>query len=262
MPELPDVAGFARYVESTVLHRTVSRTHVADERILAGVTRRQLAARLKRRELQATHRHGKDLFIALDDGAYLVLHFGMTGQLAAWRADGREPGDIKVAWDLQDGWHLAYTCQRLLGEIGYTRDPARLVSSRSLGPDALDPDLSGDRFLELLDHRRGTAKGLLMNQSLIAGVGNVYSDEILFQAGIRPGRKVDRLSEPDRRELYRVMRRVLDSACERGNAVADQPGSWLIHHRDEGERCPRCGGPVQRETVVGRTSYWCRSCQR
>ncbi len=261
MPELPDVAGFARYLEKTVLHRSIARTHVADERILSGVTRRQLAARLKHRELAATHRHGKYLLVELDDGAHLVLHFGMTGQLAAWRREGGDPPDVKVRWDLGPDWHLAYTCQRMLGEVGYARDRKRFASSQSLGPDALDPDLTADRFLELMEGRRGTAKGLLMNQSVIAGVGNVYSDEILFQAGVRPGRKVDRLSRRDRRELHRVLRRVLATACERGNAVADQPDSWLIHHRDEGEECPRCGGPLRVEKVTGRTSYWCPACQ-
>jgi len=261
MPELPDVAGFARYLEKTVLHQTVSRTHVPDERILSGVTRRQLAARLKHRQLAATHRHGKYLLLELDDGAHLVLHFGMTGRLAAWRRDGADPDDIKVLWDLEDGWHLAYTCQRLLGEVGYARDRARFVSSQSLGPDALDPDLTEDRFLALMEGRRGTTKGLLMNQSVIAGLGNVYSDEILFQAGIRPGRKVDRLSAQERRELYRVLRRVLTTACERGDAVADQPDSWLIHRRDEDQECPRCGGTLRADTVIGRTSYWCPSCQ-
>jgi formamidopyrimidine-DNA glycosylase len=262
MPELPDVASYARYVDATVLHRTVERTHVVDESILADVTRRQLAARLKRRELTATARHGKFLFVRLDDGADLVLHFGMTGDLQSWRSDRPTPRHARVVWDLSDHTHLAYTCQRLLGEVGHTRDRDALLAAHSLGPDALDPALDRDRFTERLAARRGTVKAALMNQSLLAGMGNVYSDEILFQAGLRPGRKLNTLSPGDLHGLHGVLRHVLQTASARGPDVADQPDGWLIHHRDQGEACPSCGESLRSSKVSGRTSYWCPACQR
>ncbi len=262
MPELPDVASYARYVAATVLHRTVERTHVLDERILAGVTRRQLAARLKRRELAATDRHGKFLFLRLDDGADLVLHFGMTGELQSWRTDRPTPEHARVVWDLSDHAHLAYVCQRVLGEVAYTSDRPALLAAHSLGPDALDPELDRDRFTGRLQGRRGTVKAALMNQSLLAGIGNVYSDEILFQAGIRPGRRLDNLTTGDLHDLHRVLRHVLRTASARGPEVADQPAGWLIHHREQGEACPACGHPLRQDRVSGRTSTWCPACQR
>jgi len=261
MPELPDVAIHARYLDATALRRTVAATHVMDDRILAGVSQRQFAARLKRRELAATDRHGKVLFVRLDDGADVVLHFGMTGDLAAWRAGDGVPQHARLVWDLDDGGHLAYTCTRLLGGVGYTRDRDAFLAQQDLGPDALDAAVDGDWFVENLGGRRGTIKSALMNQSLLAGIGNVYSDEILFQAGILPAREVRDLDERDLRRIHRLLRRILRAAIDRGAEVEHLPRTWLVRHREEGAACPRCGQTVQTGKVGGRTSYWCDVCQ-
>jgi formamidopyrimidine-DNA glycosylase len=261
MPELPDVAGFKAYLDATSLHQTIASSSVVDARILEGASPRALARRLKGRRLARTHRHGKFLFAEVDGNGWLVLHFGMTGGLRYYQKDRDRPKHAKLILDLANGYHLAYTSQRVLGQVSCADDVQDFVGEQELGPDALAEGLDGNRFAELLSDRRGNLKGRLMDQSLVAGIGNVYSDEILFQAGWHPMTAVEGLDQCDFRRLYRVMRRVLSTAARRLGKVEDLPKSYLLPHRGEGDGCPRCGGKVRKMRVSGRGAYFCPNCQ-
>ncbi|HSN55691.1 MAG TPA: DNA-formamidopyrimidine glycosylase family protein [Candidatus Sulfomarinibacteraceae bacterium] len=259
MPELPDVEVFRRYVGSTAMQRRIEHAHVPDSRLLtasAGTVR----GHLKGRRLSDSRRHGKLLFLGLDSGRWLLLHFGMTGRPVVWERDDREPDFVLLRLDLDDGRHLAYCAPRKLGEIGIADDPDEVVDGRDLGPDALALDLDG--FREALSGRRGMVKPTLMNQEVIAGLGNVWTDEILFHARLHPRVPIPDLDADAERRLFRAMRRVLEESIGFGARPERAPGHYLLGYREEGADCPgRCGGTVERIAVSGRAGYCCPVCQ-
>lgn len=259
MPELPDLAVFGRYIERTALPEPIIRTSVTDERILEDISIQALSSRLKDRRLTSTHRHGKCLFIEADRAGWLVMHFGMTGKLAYYK-NGDQPEHTRLLLTFENGYHLAYQSQRMLGRVTFTKDLDGFVSDHDLGPDALCDELDVERFRELLGTRRGAVKTTLMNQSVLAGIGNVYADEILFQAGIHPKAHVDELDDHLIDDLYHLMRQVLHTAAESGADIDRLPDDYLLKHRENGS-CPRCNGPITKQTVGGRSSYFCARCQ-
>jgi formamidopyrimidine-DNA glycosylase len=263
MPELPDVETFKRYLDATALHKRIAHVTLSSEKILHGVTRQKLAAALTGHALSRSHRHGKHLFAELDDGPWLMLHFGMTGFLAYFKHLDDDPAHDRLRLDFDDGYHLAFVNQRLFGEVGIVDDPAAFVGEQGLGPDALALDEDG--FRALLADRRGQIKSALMDQSLIAGLGNVYADEMLFQAGIHPKTQVSGLDDAALRTLYDTMMNVLKVAIDKGAGSEDLfdnlPEGWLLPRREEGAKCPRCGGEIRAIKVSGRNAYLCPTCQ-
>lgn len=260
MPELPDVAGFKQYLDDTAMHKTIGSSHVADKRILNGISTQKLARTLKDGTLDATRRHGKHLFARLRDRDWLVMHFGMTGGLTYFQNDA--PAHAKVVLDFTGGDHLAYTCRRMLGHVGITEDVDAYIERHELGPDALEGDFDAQRLIELLSGRRGIVKSMLMNQSLIAGIGNVYADEILFQTGLDPRTCCDQLDTKQIKTLFRTMRRVLRVAANKGGNVDRLPKNYLIPRRSTDQPCPTCGGEIKKIKTSGRTSYFCPKCQK
>ncbi len=261
MPELPDVAHFKKYLDATSLHRTVRRVRVLDGEMLQGVSARRFRGELEGRRFEATARHGKFLLVELDSGKYLVLHFGMTGHLKSSKAGQDTPGHARVVFELSDGYHLAYVCQRKLGRVDLVDGPSELVEDLDLGPDALDDALDFEAFRERLAGRRAAVKSALMDQGLLAGVGNVYSDEILFQARVHPKTPVGELEASKLRAVYRQMRKVLTTAADREGRIERLPRSYLMPHREGDERCPRCGTGLESIQVSGRTTWICPECQ-
>jgi formamidopyrimidine-DNA glycosylase len=261
MPELPEVEVFRRYLQATGLHQKIDRAEVADERLLRGVGARNLRDTLKGNSLVAADRHGKHLFAALERGGFLALHFGMTGFLRYYRDPDQRPGHPGLVLDFANGYHLALDSQRRLGEVSLAEDVAGFAEERGLGPDALDPELDAEAFAGIIGGRRGMIKTALMNQKALAGVGNVYADESLYQAGLHPKTPAGSLDRRELGGLFRAMRRVLSTAIERGADPAELPDSWLLPRREPGARCPKCSGQVRKLTVSGRPTYLCPSCQ-
>jgi formamidopyrimidine-DNA glycosylase len=263
MPELPDVELMSRRLQRTALRKPITGVAVRDARILAGVDAKAFAAALRGRRFERALRRGKHLLVTLDDGRWLTLHFGMTGDLVAFAADAEEPKFTRVCFDFADGNHLAYTSRRILGRVGLAEDAAAFIAAENLGSDALD--LDRDAFDRILERRKGAVKGLLMDQAALAGIGNIYSDEILFQARLHPQTPVDRLAAKARTRLYRAMREVLETAIavEAGSEHGAErlPRGYLLPQRQKGGRCPACGGALDTVKVGGRTGYYCPHCQ-
>lgn len=261
MPELPDVETFRRYVEATALHQKIVTAEVHAPRMLKGVSAARLAGALEGSAFASTARHGKYLFVALGRGGWLLMHFGMTGQLK-YRKDGGEAlAGARLVVRFANGYCLAGFWTRRLGRIGLVEEPAGFVEAEGLGPDALDSRLDRAAFRKMLGGRRGMVKSALMDQGFIAGIGNIYSDEILFQAGIHPKAAARALDDDRANTLHRALRHVLRLAIERQADPERLPRSWLLPHRREGERCPRCGGAVDQLKVSGRSAYFCPDCQ-
>ncbi|HKJ77265.1 MAG TPA: DNA-formamidopyrimidine glycosylase family protein [Gammaproteobacteria bacterium] len=260
MPELPDVETFRRYLDANGLDRTIARTHVEAEDLLEGLTAQGLGQRLKGRRLTATRRHGKYLFAARDDyDGWLVLHFGMSGFLQAVGPGESPPQHTRMTLDFEDGGVLAYAALRKLGLIAWTDDPAAFAAARGLGPDALAIERAA--FVQAVRCHRGGVKCWLMDQSALAGVGNVYSDEVLFQAGLHPKRKGNRLGEAEADRLYDALHAVLEAAVDARADPDRLPEGHILPLRGKEAPCPRCGGPLSPIKACGRTGWYCPACQ-
>lgn len=261
MPELPDVAVFARYLESNALNRRVTAVRASDERLAGKGGAGALAERMEGRYLVAARRHGKHLFTRLDDEGWLEWHFGMTGHLDSGSAADPEPSTGHVRLTFDDGGRLDLFAPRKLGHIQPVADPDAFIGEQGLGVDALDPSLNSERFAGLAAHRRKAVKCWLIDQGVIAGIGNLYSDEILFQARLHPRRRVSDLDQEALEGLRDHMDRVLRTAIEAGAEPAALPAGYLLPQRKVGASCPRCGGPLAGERVCGRTAWLCPVCQ-
>lgn len=256
MPELPDVEVFKRYLDSTALHKKVKKATAPDKGVLAGISPRGFAQKLNGRTFRRSHRHGKHLFVDIGKGEWLMMHFGMTGYFEYFK-NGEAPEYAKGIFELANGHTLAYINKRKLGKLRLISDLDEYVREKKLGPDALDDQLSFPNFRDRLGERSVGIKAALMDQSKVAGIGNVYSDEILYQAGVDPRAETGKLSEKTLRKVYRTMRKVLKATIDRGADPEQFPRSWLTPRREAGAECPKCGGKIKKARVGGRSCYWC-----
>jgi len=265
MPELPEVEIFKRHLDATCLGRRISGASLRDRRIIGNSSPARLVARLKGARLSASRRHGKYLLIALDKAGWLVMHFGMNGSLRHFRSDDEDPAYDRLRLDFGDDHHLAYVNPRLLGRVELAADADAFIAREKLGPDALDAKLSLAEFARAVAGRRRDLKSVLMDQSVVAGIGNIYSDEILFQARLHPRVRADRLDRGDLKRLFNKTRSVLRLAVRRGGGAEQArerlPRGFLIRERKKGGRCPRCDGAVAAIKFSGRTAYYCPRCQ-
>jgi len=263
MPELPDVEKFKRYLDATSLGRRIAEVAVTDRRLLDGISPRRLADRLEGRWFAETRRHGKWLLVRLepeDRDDWLALHFGMTGTLFHEKDAGEPPEYTRVLVRFTGGRRLAVVSMRMLGRVDLARSPERFVRRRDLGPDALRADWP--TFRERLGGRRGMVKTTLMNQSVLAGIGNISADEIAFHARLHPRARLDHVSGERFRRLFDATQEslaVLVRCIAGGEAM---PDDFLSPHRAEGEPCPRCGRAVRRIVLNQRGTYYCPACQR
>jgi formamidopyrimidine-DNA glycosylase len=263
MPELPDVEVFKRYIDSTSLNKAVTEVETVDPKVLVNTGPGELAEAVKGRTLQASHRQGKHLFVKLGHNCWLALHFRMTSFPRYCKLENldkdRESRYDAVRFYLDNGCLLAFNSRRKLGRVQLIEDPERFAQDHELGPDVLS--LTEDEFVELIDRPRGRIKSTLMNQKVMCGIGNEYSDEILFQARLHPDQSVDSLNESTRRQLFNVMTRVIDAAVDAGVDPGRMPDWFLIPRRKEGQACPNCGAGLKNIRAASRTAYICAQCQ-
>jgi formamidopyrimidine-DNA glycosylase len=256
MPELPDAVVYRRRIEHAALDRTIAGADVVDPLILGdGLEPHRFDERLRGRSLTETHRHGKHIFARYgDETGWLALHFGMTGRVQVVE-DGTMPEYAYVQLHFEEGGALAFECPRKFARVRLIDTPDAFVEAKDLGPDARRAD--AEAFLAPFDTRRGTIKGRLLDQSVVAGLGNIYADEALYQEGIHPRTTVPELSEEDLRGLYDAVQEVLDAAIAvDADPEALDPDRFMLPHRYGDEHCPNTGAPLETETISGRTAYY------
>lgn len=261
VPELPDVEVLRRRFARNGLKRRIASVAVQTPRILAGLTPQELGARLVGRTFRQTRRYGKRLYCALDRGGWVSMHFGLSGDLQFYPDDAPPPHFTRAVIAFARGDRVAYTNRRMIGRIEWVDDVTADVRAKKLGPDAVDPRFTPAAFERALAGRHGSMKAVLMDQTVVAGIGNAYSDEILFQCRLHPQTPIGALDDAARLRVYRAMRGVMQRAIACGAAPDRLPKHFFIPHRRAGEKCPRCGGAVRRADVAGRRSYYCPRCQ-
>lgn len=259
MPELPDVESYRKVLESCVQGRLVESVEVRDTGVLHETSPRELEKALKGRRFGVPERRGKWLLARTDGEPTLLLHFGMTGRLVC-----AAPGDAVQAHDrvlisTQGGRRLFFRDQRKLQGLWLARGEPEIEGViGDQGPDAAR--VGEDEFEASLAARRGRLKTTLTDQSVVAGLGNLLADEILWRAGLRPDTRPNALSPAQRARLYTRMRSTLRSAVAAGCVPTRE--SWLTGHRDDVDPlCPRCGTHLRRTRMAGRGTVWCPHCQ-
>ncbi|MCZ7530656.1 MAG: bifunctional DNA-formamidopyrimidine glycosylase/DNA-(apurinic or apyrimidinic site) lyase [Acidimicrobiia bacterium] len=273
MPELPEVEVLRRDLDKDVVGRKIKSVEVVTMRSVRRHTKRkQFTEPLEGAKIKSVERRGKYLVLALDNEQSLVIHLGMSGQLLrAKSAKVAKPKHTHVIIGFTQGGQLRFVDPRTFGEMFVTKSDViadELPELGHLGFDPLDAGISVDRFAALLRQRSMKLKSLLMDQKFIAGIGNIYSDEILFQAGLRFDRLSDSLSPQEVRRLFRAVIEVLQDAVKyRGSTLADEgfvdlqgnPGEYQDHHQvygREGEPCPRTKKPIMRQRYGNRSTYY------
>ncbi len=261
MPELPDVVVFRKYVDEKALHRPIEEVQLFAEEILDGISPAHLQSKTEGHRFESTARHGKYLFVNLDGSGWIVFHFGMTGYFQYFKDGEQGLKHTRALFSFNNGHHLAFVLQRKFGSIAFTEHVEDFVRERRLGPDALDKSLDLEVFKVIIKRTRGNIKSVLMDQRRIAGIGNVYSDEILYQSKILPKAEVGQLGDRDLERVFRAMKEVLNTAIDSQADPGKMPEHYLLPHRKKGGRCPVCGGDLRSDKISGRTYYYCPNCQ-
>jgi formamidopyrimidine-DNA glycosylase len=281
MPELPEVETVARGLRQVILGRrilsvTLGKTDFIDDPVA-------LEMHLPGRQIEAVERYGKFMLLRLSpatgangmrgDGdakpASLLVHLGMTGQIAPSPAEQPREKHTHVCLLLDDGRELRYTDARRFGRIAYLTELPLAEELAGFGADPLE--VRKTEFADRIRGRRARIKALLLDQSVLRGVGNIYADESLWRAKIHPARLAAKLSPEQAETLRRVLQEILRKAIVmRGSSISDfldaagKPGEYQRHHRAygrEGKRCYRCKALIRRGIVAGRSSYFCPKCQ-
>ncbi len=265
MPELPEVETIVRSLQKTVIGQRIVRV-VVEWPPMVQRSPLNVLTELPGQRIQEVHRRGKYIVFSLSTGAVLLIHLKMSGRVYVCAADAPPDPYVRVTFGLEDGREMRFRDPRKFGRVYLAPDASRVLGH--LGPEPLDEHFTEEMFLVRINGRRGMIKPLLMDQSFLAGVGNIYADEALFQARIRPRRRAETLSEEEKRALYRAIQRVLIRSIElNGATLADgmyQGGSFqndfCVYSR-EGQPCPTCGSPIERIKIGQRSSYFCPTCQ-
>jgi formamidopyrimidine-DNA glycosylase len=181
----------------------------------------------------------------------------MTGFLKYFKKEKKSPPHGRVFFHFANGYTLAYDSQRKLGKVDIVGDPEAVIREKALGPDPVNSDFDLSDFRERASRKNGSVKSFLMDQQVMAGVGNIYSDETLFHAGIHPKVAVRKLDDETVKNLYQSMLKVLETAIRCLVDANAFPHDYLLPHREEGKPCPRCSGTIRKTTVSGRSSYYC-----
>jgi formamidopyrimidine-DNA glycosylase len=275
VPELPEVETVRRDLVAVLPGSTITRVEVTGARSVRRQDASVFAGALTGRSVTSVGRWGKYLLIELDGpaGAVLVVHLRMSGQLLLAGSPGVELAKHShVRLTLADGRELRFVDPRTFGEMFVTSPD--LPELAGMGIDAVDPALTPDAFAELLGARRARLKPLLLDQRVVAGIGNIYSDEILWTSRLRWYRPAAALRPVEVGRLHSAVHQVLTEAIDaRGSSLYDgqyvdlsgQPGQFQEHHEVYarlGQPCRRCGRLIERTTVAQRSHFWCRGCQR
>lgn len=269
MPELPEVETVRRSL-LPLCGRRIEAVEVVETRLRQPVTA-DFTLQLVGCTIDDIERRGKYLLFHLSNGHALLSHLGMSGSLVLQPQGTPAAPHDHVRFRLSEGWELTYNDPRRFGLLRVGRG-ADFPELRNVGPDPLSASLSLQTLAALTRGRKKPVKNLLMDQRSLAGIGNIYANEILFAAGIRPGRQARRLTRIELQRLLDATRSVLKAAIRLGgSSISDyrdgtgRPGYFQLRLRvydRQGQPCHRCNGRVKRVIHAGRSSFYCPDCQR
>ncbi len=266
MPELPEVETIKRELEKAVLGKKITEVCVHNPAVIRQPSVDKFKKELSGVSIKNILRKAKVLILELSNGKSLVIHLRMTGQLI-YPGDGRKS---RVSFKLSDGKTLDFNDQRLFAELRLLDDWHNLKFIQGLGPEPFD--LTEEEFKKMLSNKNTKIKPLLMNQTFISGVGNLYAAEVLFRAKIHPERPAASLSDKEKENLFKEIKDTLNEAIEHKGSSVDQylqlsgeAGDYVKYHKvydREGKPCLVCKSPIKRISLGGRGTYFCPKCQK
>lgn len=260
MPELPEVHNFKLYLDAAATGRTISGVTVHDEHIIRNISGPAFADVLTGRKIIDSLRRGKYLFVNLDNGHCLLLHFGMTGDLNLYQDPSDRHKYERFALHFTDGNVLGFNDPRKFARILYLQDRNAYIEEIKLGPDALEIDL--EQWMDSVKGRKTTIKAVLLNQSILSGVGNLYADEICYRTRTHPAARVNELTDQQLTALHAETVAVMTYGTEHAPYYKDYPEDWFWHvWREEGKAGPEGIGEVKVIKVAGRTTYFVEGWQ-
>jgi len=262
MPELPDVETFRKYFNKTSLNREIKKAVAVKSRVIKGISAGALQSRLTGDSFTSSDRHGKYLIASTSKNKFLIMHFGMTGSLQNFNNSGEPMKHVHLLLEFDNGCRLAYRDPRKFGAIYFEDNVEDFLKRKKLGPDPLKNNYNFSGFKKAADGKKENLKAFLMDQSIIAGIGNVYSDEILFQLGIHPEKQINKLSKLKLKELFISMKKVLKESIKYESSGGKFPDDYLLNYRKNDSECPQCGGKIKMKTIAGRSSYFCINHQK
>ncbi len=274
MPELPEVEHVVRALRPVIVGRRILAAELNLKRIAPGVSRTRFNLQLKNALVTSVGRRGKYILFELASGTILTTHLRMTGKFVAISVDANLPPYAHVVFYLDNEKRLVFCDMRQFGRMRIIKNPRKLPKELlTLAPEPLSEDFTEGYFRETLSRSHRTLKTLLLDQTRVLGLGNIYAVEALFLAGIHPLKLSNTLSKPRALKLYQAIRQVLQEAIDSGSTLkidlsdgqASYFGSserfWRVYER-EGESCVNCGTRIRRIAHAGRSTYFCPRCQR
>ncbi len=264
MPEIPEIYAMASQLNEVMADEIIKKAEVSQEKCL-NVPPEKFGDEVTGARIRRVTPTGKWIFVHMSGSRKLLVNLGM-GADVRWNRAGEKP-QVRLIFSSGSTLSLKFWW---FGHVHLVKDdemPAHR-STANLGPDALDDELTEDRFMQLMQSRRGQIKPLLQNQKFIAGIGNVYVQDMLFAAGIHPRSRVPAIPKEKLQKLYRGMKRQLSCAVELSGIAYERdiygnPGRlehFQVAYR-EGEECPRCGESIKKEKVGSSAAYFCPRCQ-
>ncbi len=271
MPELPEVEVIVRELREMCCHRRITAVEVLRDDVIRHPSASTFASTLEGSTWTGISRHGK--FILFEGAETMVVHLGMTGHLRLLRPSSPVAPHTHVVIHLGAD-RLAFDDARRFGRMALGSQDS-LVAVRALpqlGADALDPELTAEVFESLFRNRHRSVKASLLDQGIVAGLGNIYIDELSFRAGVRPSRTMSSLRKADRARLRSAMLEVLDEAiANRGSSIDDYRDVWNAKGKQQerlrvygrgGQHCTVCQSILRKRTVAGRGTTYCSVCQK
>lgn len=276
MPELPEAETIRRQLETEILGRGITAVTVhRRSQVRRHADPQEFVGLVTGRRIGAVGRRGKAVILTLD-GVTVVVHLGMTGQLVVTPGNAPEDVHTRITFELDDGRQLRFIDQRTFGDAAAYAETVwqRIPDLAKYGPEPLSPAFNIDYLRRVLPRRGTRIQMALMDQKLVAGIGKIYADEITHAAGLHPERRANTLTETEMRRLVRATKRILRLAIGNGGTSAadekyvDAYGRYggfqllLRTYQRTGEPCLRCGRPIQRMPMDGRSAHFCPRCQR
>jgi formamidopyrimidine-DNA glycosylase len=289
MPELPEVETTVRDLKKKILQRIFFEVWTDAKKMIKKPKFEDFKKELIGKEILDVKRRGKNILFFLSSGKILLIHQKLTGHLlfGIWKKEGgiwkskikgplaEDPMNrfLHLIFFFKDGWQLALSDLRKFAKVEILTKEELEKEMEKLGPEPLDKDFTFEKFKErILRKKNGKIKQVLMDQEVIAGIGNIYSDEILWRAKIHPFKKVGKLSEEELKRIYKAMKEILPKAIEvGGESISDyrrpsgeKGGFDLLRkvYRREGEKCFRCGAKIKRVKLGQRSAHFCPVCQK
>lgn len=274
MPELPEVETIVRGLRKLITGRTIEEVIVREEKLIAFPSVKEFKDGLRQKIIKEVGRRGKYILLKVDKNKTLLIHLRMTGRLLVKPRGIEYDKHTHIIFELDNNLDLRFHNLRKFGRMHLVENNNFEVVGgfNKLGPEPLSNSFTYELFKEMIIRRKANIKSLLLDQSFLAGMGNIYVDEALFNAHISPERSSNTLEEKEIKALYKSIRKVLKEGIESGGTsfsdyrnAEDKKGSYQYHlnvYQQEGKECINCGAEIIKKKIAGRGTHFCPQCQK